>query len=372
MDIRCWIPFLLSEVVQLFGAIAAIGTAVPEHRIPQLDIKEAVLNMFGDTVPQLERLLTIFDHSEIDARHFCLPLEWYTQPHTPAEKHEMFVHYAVELADRAIRSCLESAGVSPADIDMIIFVTSTGTATPSIDAHLLQRLDFRNNIKRTPLWGLGCAGGAAGLARASEYVRAFPDQLCLVVSVELCSLTFIRGDVSKSNIVATSLFADGAACALVCGAKHRLAEARGSNPRILTAQSTTWPDSLDVMGWEITNDGLKVIFSKHIPSIVNQSMPALVDSLAAAGGVQRDDLKHFALHPGGMKVLRSYESALALNSSQLRSSASVLRKYGNMSSCTIFFVLQELLAIDQPRAGDYGAVGALGPGFSAELLLLQF
>ncbi|WP_309118357.1 3-oxoacyl-[acyl-carrier-protein] synthase III C-terminal domain-containing protein [Paenibacillus sp.] len=359
----------------LHATIAAIGTAVPDYRVPQADVKEAVRHMFGASVPQLDRLLPIFENSGIDARHFCMPLEWFLVPHDAEEKHRLFVQHAATLAERAARRCLERAGVAPTEVDHILFVTTTGTATPSIDARLFNRLGLRPNVKRTPIWGLGCAGGAAGLSRAAEYVSAFPRHRCLLVAAELCSLTFIRDDASKSNLIATSLFADGAAAALVEG--EAAADARSSGgravPGIVSTRSTIWPDSLDVMGWDVTNDGLKVVFSKDIPSLVTREMRGVTEALLSPAGLTIPDLAHYALHPGGTKVLRAYGEALGLPSERLAAAEGVLRRYGNMSSCTVLFVLEALLGeADALRSGEFGIAGALGPGFSSELLLLRF
>jgi alkylresorcinol/alkylpyrone synthase len=356
------------------ASIVSVATALPEFRIQQSEIKEAVQQMFSSSVPHLERLLTIFDHSDIDTRHFCTPLEWFLVPHTVEEKHQLYLSHATALAERAVRDCLAKAGAVPSDIDHIIFVTTTGTATPSIDARLCNRIGFRSNIKRTPIWGLGCAGGAAGLSRASEYVRAFPKQTCLLVAVELCSLTFIRDDASKSNIVATSLFADGAAAALVAGVANTFTVHNDTVrplPTIVTTLSTIWPDTLDVMGWDVTNDGLKVVFSKDIPALVTQAMKENVESMLVPLGIALSELRHYVLHPGGMKVLRAYEEALRIQDGGLTAAERVLRSNGNMSSCTVLFVLDEVMK-RVPQHGEYGVAGALGPGFSSELLLLQF
>ncbi|HZG56976.1 type III polyketide synthase [Paenibacillus sp.] len=352
--------------------IAAFGTAVPEYRVPQADVQEAVRHMFGSRVPHLDRLLPIFEHGGIETRHFCVPLEWFLVPHTAEEKHRLFVEQAAALAERAVRRCLAGAGVEPSDVDHVLLVTTTGTATPSIDAYLCNRLSFRSDAKRTPIWGLGCAGGAAGLSRAYEYVKAFPKERCLLVAVELCSLTFIRNDASKSNLVATSLFADGAAAALVVG-EEAFRRGETAAPRIVGTRSELWPDSLDVMGWDVTNDGLKVVFSKDIPTLVSQSMRGIVDRLIAPRGLADSDVETFALHPGGKKVLEAYEAALGLGAGALNASERVLRRYGNMSSATLLFVLEEAYgAASRPRNGSHGIAGALGPGFSSEMLLLEF
>ncbi|WP_199614318.1 type III polyketide synthase [Paenibacillus alkalitolerans] len=354
----------------LIGTIVSIGTAVPEHQVSQDEARHSVHHMFGSSVPNFDRYLPIFEHSDIETRHFCMPLDWFAVPRTVEEKHRQFIIHATGLAERAARSCLEKAGAEPQDVGHVILVTTTGTATPSLDAHLFNRLGFNPHVKRSPLWGLGCAGGAAGLSRASEYVKAFPGDLALLISVELCSLTFIRDDVSKSNIVATSLFADGAAAVLVAGsaAAPGLDEA---GPQIIATQSTTWPDSLDVMGWDVTDRGLKVVFSRDIPSIIQNHMRSNAAQLIDSQGWNIEDIEHYVLHPGGMKVLKAYEESLGVSPDRLDASRMVSRKYGNMSSCTVLFVLDEVLRRGVQK-GSRGLAGALGPGFSSELLLLQF
>ncbi len=328
--------------------------------------------MFEASVHNIDRFLPIFEHSEIETRHFCAPLDWFQHPRSVEEKHALFVQSAVDLAERAVRSCLGRAGTEPGDIDHIFMVTTTGTVTPSLDAYLFNRLSFRPHIKRTPIWGLGCAGGAAGLSRAAEYVKAFPKQKALLVSVELCSLTFIRNDTSKSNIVATSLFADGAAAALVAGDEcDGIGTGGRPAPRIVSTQSTIWPESLDVMGWDVTNEGLKVIFSKDIPSIIARYMHPNVEELSNSVGWPPESIEYFILHPGGAKVLTAYEEALRLPKERLDASRRILRDYGNMSSCTVLFVLEDILR-GGTEPGSRGLAGALGPGFSSELLLLQF
>ncbi|HZG87665.1 type III polyketide synthase [Paenibacillus sp.] len=351
--------------------IASVGTSVPANRVAQADVRETVRAMFAPRMPHLERLLGVFDNGGIAHRHFCMPLDWYAAAHSVEEKHRLFVEHAVALAEKAVRQCLDRAGAAPADVGHIVLVTTTGTATPSIDAHLCNRLRFAGSVKRSPLWGLGCAGGAAGLSRACEYVEAFPDELCLVVAVELCSLTFLRDDASKSNLVATSLFADGAAAALVAGSGRRGRDPGA--PSVAATRSTIWPDTLDVMGWDVTNDGLKVVFSRDIPALVRERMPGAAHELLAPHGLRAAELARFALHPGGKKVLQAYEDALRLPPGRLAAAERVLRDYGNMSSCTVLFVLEEMLRAEgPPERGSWGIAGALGPGFSSELLLLRW
>ena len=357
----------------MFAVVSALGTAVPEHRAAQRDVKAAVRRLFASGGAGIERLLAVFDNSGIAERRFCMPLSWYNDAHPPEEKHRLFVEHAAALAEEAARRCLAQRGLAPEAVDHLMLVTSTGIAAPSIDAHLFNRLGCRPDVARSPLWGLGCAGGAAGLARAAEYATAFPERRCLLVAVELCSLTFLRGDASNSNIVATSLFADGAAAALVEGAEAAgVLPNAGARPAVVAARSRTWRDSLDVMGWNMRNDGMQVVFSKHIPSLVLREMPGVVAEFLASCAASAGDVAHYALHPGGRKVLEAYESALGLHPAQLSAAREVLAQFGNMSSCTVLFVLERLLRSPHPPLrGERILAGALGPGFSAELLLLD-
>ncbi|GAB7386429.1 type III polyketide synthase BpsA [Bacillaceae bacterium] len=352
--------------------IIAVGTAVPEHRISQDAARLLAKTLFSDAFADIDRLLKVFANTQIASRHFCVPPEWFLEEKDLASKSRIYVEKAEELGEKAIRSCLESSPISPHEIDHLIFVSTTGWATPSIDARLINRLNMRPNVKRTPIWGLGCAGGAAGLSRAFEYARAFPESNVLLVAVELCGLTFLRHDRSKSNLIAASLFADGAAAVLICG-ERAAQEVRFPLPRpsIAGTKSTLWPHSLDVMGWEMTNDGLKVIFSRDIPTLVDRWMKANVSDFLQEYRLSINDIRHFIPHPGGAKVLAAYEKALAVAPERLENARSVLNAYGNMSSATVLFVLEKTLS-ERCADGEYGLVSALGPGFSSELLLLHW
>ncbi|MFY0546106.1 type III polyketide synthase [Brevibacillus sp. H7] len=349
--------------------ILAVGTAVPPHEVSQ-DASMAVSRLlFKNAFSDIDRLLEVFAHSSIRKRHFCMPLDWFQEEHSFAEKNRHYVEHAVTLGAQAIERCLGKAEITPAEIDCLLFVSSTGFSTPSIDARLVNRLGLREDITRIPLWGLGCAGGAMGLSRAFEYALAYPEKRVLLVSVELCGLTFMKQDLSKSNLVATCLFADGAAAVLVGGDRT---EKRGTHPLLhfCAAQTTTWKDSLDVMGWELTDYGLKVIFSRDIPTIIKQQMRENVDRFLHFHQSARDRLSHYVLHPGGTKVLTAYQNSLEISRDDTKLAAEVLQEYGNMSSPTVLFVLEK--SVDQGwAAGEKGLLAALGPGFSSELVLLE-
>ncbi|MBS4194447.1 type III polyketide synthase [Lederbergia citri] len=356
--------------------IISVGTGVPEYSISQDETMEFAKQLFSNSVKDLGRLLKVFHNGEIEKRHFVKPLEWYRQNHSFSEKNDQFIDLAVSLSIEAIKNCLESNSLqrkmSYEEIDAIIMINTTGMATPSLDARIMNKLPFSQHTKRIPIWGLGCAGGAAGLSRAYEYCRAFPDAKVLVVAVELCSLTFQKDDLSKSNIIGTSLFADGAAAALIGGDKVNYSEIiERTIPSIIDTQSTLMKDSLDVMGWNIKDDGLYVVFSKDIPSIVKEWLRPEVEQLLVHNQLSISQIKHFIAHPGGKKVLYAYEEALGLPSERTANSLKVLREYGNMSSVTVLFVLQRFLQ-QKINRGDYGVVAALGPGFSSEMLLVRW
>ncbi|HLL39072.1 MAG TPA: 3-oxoacyl-[acyl-carrier-protein] synthase III C-terminal domain-containing protein, partial [Rubrobacteraceae bacterium] len=255
--------------------------------------------------------------------------------------------------------------VRPEDVGAIFFVSTTGIATPSLDSRLIFRLGMSENIRRVPIWGLGCAGGAAGLARASEYARAYSEKPVLLVGVELCGLTFLKGDRSKSNLIATSLFADGAAAVLLGG------EQLGAGPELRGSYSTTWPGTEDVMGWDVVDDGLKVRFAKSVPVIVHEKMRGNLETACASLDLGLEDLRHFVLHPGGPKVLEAYEDTLGIGRGNLELSWEILREYGNMSSVSVLFVLERFLEEYPQASGEYGTISALGPGFSAEHVLFR-
>jgi len=357
--------------------ITAVTTAVPPYVVTSEQSRDFALHLFGDAFKDIERLLLLFDHTQIEERHFCKPLPWFQEAHTFAEKNEAYVQAALSLSADCARRALVEAKVLPAAVDAILFVSSTGISTPSLDAAIAQAIGLPQDVKRLPIWGLGCAGGASGLARASDYAVAHPAATVLLVAAELCGLTFIQSDRSKSNLVGSALFADGAAAVVIQGdlvsVLDKGAEQGRDVVRIVGSRSHLWPDSEDVMGWEVCDAGLSVIFSRDIPSLVRREMAGQVDQLLLSHGLGRSDLAHFIAHPGGAKVLDAYQESLALPASSLDDARAVLRDFGNMSSPTVLFVLQRFLERRRHKeiTGGYGVLAALGPGFSCEQVLLQ-
>lgn len=355
--------------------IVSVSTFKPPYEIKQNQAVDLTRALFSKRFSNIERLLKVFETGDIETRNICMPLDWFMKDHDFEERNKLYIGHAVDFGVQAVLSCLTwntmlEEPIHPSTIDAIFFVSSSGIATPSIEARIMNLIPFRDDTKRIPIWGLGCAGGAAGISRAYEYCLAYPKANVLVLSVELCSLTFQKDDYSKSNLVGASLFSDGVACALISGSKSTVKTSKPM-PKIIATSSKFMPDSEDVMGWDVKNSGLHVIFSKSIPSIITKWLGPFVHEFLDANGLSKDDIAHFVAHPGGRKVLEAYETALQFDPSKTDISRDVLRENGNMSSPTILYVLEKFMK-NEPAAGDYGLMAALGPGFCGELLLLKW
>lgn len=341
--------------------IRSLCTAVPEHTLAQSDLAEFARRFFGD-LEGLPRLLETFGNAGIEQRQLARPVSWYEQPQTFASKNEVYREVALQLSHRAGQQALAQADVDPEQITAVVFVSSTGISTPSLDSPLAQSLGLPTSVMRVPVWGLGCAGGAAGLARASALASALNAPV-LLVAVEVCSVTFVQDDHRKSNVVATALFGDGAA-AMVVGPGD------GPGPAVLGSYSHLIPDSEAVMGWDLRATGLAVRFSPEIPAITHRTAPLVMQEV-----MQQYDLsqrpEQFIFHPGGPKVLEAYRRALNLDDDALATETAVLREHGNMSGPTVLFVLRRILDAP-PAAGAHGLVLGLGPGFCAEGALLRW
>lgn len=338
--------------------LAGLSTAVPPFEIAQAEIADAAQAVFAGRAEAFARMRTVYANAGIERRYSCVPLDWYGQPHGWRERHDLFVENALELLQRAAQECLDRSGLSAEAIDGITVVSTTGMTTPSLDARLMERMPFRRDVQRLPLFGFGCAGGVIGLSRTAAL--AGPGRHWLFLVVELCGLTFRPGDQSNGNIVATALFGDGAAAALISG------DAEG--PAVTSWGEHTWPDTLEVMGWRVEDDGFGVQFSRDIPSLVRREFRAATDRFLAAKGLSLADIAAFAMHPGGVKVVEALQATLDLSPEMLQVSRDVLRNYGNMSAATVMFVLEQTLPLAPPGRI---LVGALGPGFTAGFALLD-
>ncbi|KAB2338261.1 type III polyketide synthase [Cytobacillus depressus] len=358
-------------------SIVSVAEAIPSYILKQDEAMDFARDLFSDSFQDIERLLRAFHNGQIEKRHFVKGLEWFKTEKTFAERNDAYIENAVELGAEAIESCLRSEvflkrGISYEEIDAIFFISSSGISTPSIEARIMNKLAFSPHTKRIPIWGLGCAGGASGLSRAYEYCLAFPSAKAIVLAIELCSLTFQRNDRSKSNLIGTSLFADGVACALITGDQvdRKSFQRLESVPAIIATQSSFMPDSLDVMGWEMRNEGLYVVFSKDIPTIIEGWLKPNVNNFLLQEKMAIGDIHHFIAHPGGKKVIDAYIRTLGIDSEMTNISLDVLKEYGNMSSVTILYVLKRFMEIG--KSGEFGLATALGPGFSSEMLLLRW
>ena len=338
--------------------LLALKTAVPSHVLLQSDVRASISELFRGR-RDIDRMLPVFDHAGIRKRHSCAPIGWYAERHGWSERTRLYLDNAVPLLERVARDCLEAAGMSAADIDAVVVVSTTGIATPSLDALLVERMQLRRDVQRLPIFGLGCAGGVVGLARAAALASANPGSRVLFLVVELCTLTFRLDDSSKSNIVAAALFGDGAAGAI-------LSCAGGHGPSIGPAGEYTWPDSLDIMGWDVEEDGLKARFSQNIPVLVRAHFREVLQEFLCRHRLNVSAFDGFACHPGGAKVLDALEEALGLEAGALEDSRAILREYGNMSAATALFVLERMQGTTNRTL-----MSALGPGFTAGFLVLD-
>lgn len=346
--------------------VLGIATAVPEHRLPQSEARAFARRMFHRDFPAIDRLLCAFDNTGIAERQLVQPLAWYEEPHDFPTKNEVYRRSALELSARASAQALKDSGVSPRDIGALVFVSTTGISTPSLDSFLIQLLDLPRSVARVPLWGLGCAGGGAGLARAADLVRG-TGRPVLLVAVEACSVTFMHGDRSKANLIATALFGDGAA-AVVVGLGD---PGMSGGLELLDSHSHLIDDSEDVMGWTLQPAGLQVRFARSIPGIVRQTAPSFVAEAAGRAGIEPAGVHHLVLHPGGRKVLEAYEEALDVPSARIEHAYEVIRDHGNMSSPSVLFVLERFMRHTK-AVGAYGVLVGLGPGFCAEGLVFRW
>jgi alkylresorcinol/alkylpyrone synthase len=340
--------------------IASIATAVPKYLLRQEDVLPAAASHFQGNNARFERLMPVYRNAQIDTRYSCVPLDWYGLDHGFAERNELYLSNAVDLLATAACQAVEAAELTLQDIDGLVVVSSTGIATPSLDALVMERLDLRRDIMRLPIFGLGCVGGVLGLARTAALARAEPGRRILFLVVELCGLTFRANDFTKSNIVATALFGDGAAAAVVTS--------ESDGPRVTGWGEHTWRDTLGIMGWGVRDDGLAVIFSRDIPALVRTKMREAAEAFLTGLGLRFVDIGSFVCHPGGAKVLDALEEIFGLTGGALTHSRDILRRYGNMSAATVMFVLKATLDSGDPVPH---LLSSLGPGFTAGFLVLD-
>jgi alkylresorcinol/alkylpyrone synthase len=342
-------------------SLLSLATAVPPLVVEQAEAKARAREAFGGKKALFDRLAGVFDNAGIARRHIVAPQDWYMSGHGWHDRNQVYLEAAEQLFIEAATAAIEKAGLTPSDIDGVVTVSTTGIATPSLEARVATRLGLRSDVRRVPVFGLGCAGGVNGLSIASRLAAADPGSMWLFVTVETCSISIRLDSDDPAAVVATALFGDGAAAAIVTSGYHSLARIRGSAEKL-------WPDTLRIMGWDVEDPGLSVVFDRAIPPFIEEQLAEAVDGMCAELGTSRDEIDRFCCHPGGVKVIDAIESALDLNQGELNLEREVLRDYGNMSAPTVLFVLERLLARGLPGKV---MMMAFGPGFTGAGMLLE-
>jgi alkylresorcinol/alkylpyrone synthase len=348
-------------------SLASISKVDFPYRVEQQIVKEGARNLFSPSFPQVERMMSVFDNTEIKTRNMCKPLDYYTTLHSFKDQNDEYIRLSLEYSIQVIEDCIVSAQINKDEITDLMFISTTGLSTPSLDALIVNKMRLNQNINRMAVFGLGCGGGVSGFAKANTLAIANPDAVVLLVAVELCSLTFLRNDFSKSNFIGSSLFADGVAACIITGDNHT-----NKTEKTITfhaAQSKLYYDTLDVMGWEFQDNGFKVLFSSDIPTIIAQNIFNDVTSFLEKHHLELSDISNFIFHPGGKKVLTAYEDALLVEGDFLKNTREVMNDNGNMSSTTVLYVLEKFYS--QGFKNGYGLMVSMGPGFSCEMVLLQ-
>ncbi len=348
--------------------IASAAQALPPHRVEQEVLLEALRSYWAARHFNAGRIDQLFRSVKVGARHLALPITDYPGLDTFEKANTAWSRVALDLGAEAVADALGRAGVAPTEVDHFFFVTVTGIAVPSMEARIANRLGMGARLKRSPLFGLGCAAGAAGIARAADYLRSFPDEVALLLSVELCSLTLQREDFSVTNMIASGLFGDGAAAVVLLGARRE--GPRG--PRVIATRSFRYPDTERIMGWDIVDSGFKVVLSAQVPQLVREHLAGNVDAFLAENGLTRGDIRHWICHTGGPKVIEAVEQSLALAPRALQLSWDSLERVGNLSSASVLFVLDDFLRSAAAGEGEFAVVIAMGPGFGSELVLLRW
>lgn len=345
--------------------IAAASKIDFPYKTDQQDAKQQAMDMFSENFPEAKRLIFAFDNTGIKQRNFCQPLCYYRKPNTFEERNNEYIRASLAYSVQAIEGCVQKAGISKDDITDLIFVSTTGLSTPSLDALIINKLRLNPHVNRIPVFGLGCGGGVSGMAKANTLAKANPGAVVCLVAVELCSLTLIKSDYSKSNFIGSSLFSDGISAVIVKGDNH----INNTGINYVASSSKLYYDSLEVMGWEFQDTGFKVLFSKDIPAFINEHIREDIDQFLAKHQLRLSDIKNFVFHPGGKKVLDAYTDALGVEGDFIKKTREVMNGYGNMSSATVLYVLEKFMT--EGFEDGYALMLAMGPGFSSEMVLLK-
>lgn len=350
--------------------IASVHGALPDHYYDQDALIAEFIQQWSEAHHNVDRLARLHKAVTVGGRHLALPIEAYPDL-SLGQANDAFIRVGTQIGAEAIRGALSKAGLAPSDVDVIFTTTVTGIATPSIDARLVNELGFRNDIKRIPMFGLGCVAGAAGTARLADYLRGHPDEVGVLLSVELCSLTIQRGDFSIANLIASGLFGDGAA-ALVGVGEERAQRTATRGPRVLASESRFYPNTERVMGWDVGDTGFQIVLDASVPDVVKANIRQDADQFLSQHDLDRSDIVTWIAHPGGPKVLTAFEESLSLPADALRHTWNSLESIGNLSSSSVLFVLRDTLDASSPAVGSHGLMMAMGPGFCSEFVLLRW
>lgn len=351
--------------------IAAVAPAFPRWRHSQPEICAKLEEIWAGHRGTVARLPGLLENTRVRHRHLSRPLEEYARPATFGETNDRWVETALELGERAVGDALASVGLGPGDVDALFAVSVTGVCSPSLDARLANRMGLRSDLKRVPIFGLGCVAGVAGIARAADYVKAYPDGVAVLLAVELCSLTFQPGDRSVANLISAGLFGDGAAAVVVLG-EERARRLGVGGLRVVDTRSVLYRDTEELMGWTVSERGFEIVLSPEVPRLAEERLGADVDAVLAAHGLVRDDVGRWVCHPGGPKVLEAVARGLGLGEDDLRHAWASLAEHGNLSSASVLQVLAATLAEPPDDAGERALLLAMGPGFCSEVVLAEW
>jgi alkylresorcinol/alkylpyrone synthase len=347
--------------------IASVASAFPQHYYKQEVLVAGLKNYWRDKLPNPGILDRLDESMKVDGRYTARPIDFYLSMNTWGEANDVWIEVGLDIGEQALCRALVSAGIQPRDLSALFVTSVTGIAAPSLDARLINRLGLSPNLKRIPIFGLGCVAGAAGISRAADYVRGYPGQAAALLSIELCSLTLQRDDISMAHLISAMLFGDGAAATVVVGS-----EMESNGPEILATKSVFYPNTERVMGWDISEKGFHIVLSPEVPDTVVRHLGEDVDAFLAEQDLCRSDIKSWVMHTGGPKVLEATATALGITAKDLEASWECLRKVGNLSSTSVLLVLEDVYKHRRPDPGTLSILAAMGPGFCSELVLLRW
>lgn len=351
--------------------IVAVQSAFPANRHPQSELTQAYAELCGLDPARHALLRRLHGNSGVDTRHIALPLPDYRTLRGVEASNDRYIDTALDLGERALRAALESAGLTGGDLDLLIVTSVTGVAVPSIDARLIPRLGLRADVKRLPIFGLGCVAGAAGLGRLHDYLLGWPGHTAALLAVELCTLDLPVTELTTADLVVSGLFGDGAVALVAAGARAASGQ-RATGPQVIASRSEVYPDSGETLGWRLGSDGFRIVLTAELADVVERRLAGSVTAFLAAHGLTADDVKSWVCHPGGPRVIDAVQKSLELPDSAVEASRRSLAEAGNMSSASVLHILEQVAANGRPPPGSAGLMIGLGPGVSAELVLLRW